>query len=109
MHIVYNKKKKVSTKGISFIAWAFMLGGFALIGAWAMPNEKIYPVSLTKDQWIKYNRYVDVAKYMMAQSSIPAKDVTAISDSLSLFQNELGKQLNPIFLKEDSVNKKPKQ
>lgn len=102
------KKKSPKHKGLPIWAMTFILVITAyILTAMDTPQEKKYPASFTQAEWVQHSKWIDIAKTALLKSDLPSRDVAMISDSLTAFQNELGKQLVPLFQAENKSEKPP--
>lgn len=110
MYVAYKKTRRY--KGLSW-AWMFIIlfsTSVILAATTGQTPPMKMKVEMVGNDWVKADKFINAAKYAASQSSLPAKEVTMIIDSINAFQQELYKQLNPQFKLEDSLLKvKPKQ
>jgi hypothetical protein len=86
--------------------WILLIGVFVLFGFIEYVElEKKYQVSLTNPQWGRAINHIENAKTYLINSDMPARDVKAITDSLSTFQDEIRKQVIPQLPKQQPIKK----
>lgn len=83
----------------------WLIGAAILFAAIAATPEKKPTVSLYTPQWQGVLRQMDGAKEIMRSSTLPANVVNAYSDSLSMIQMEIVRQVSPQI---DSTQNKKK-
>lgn len=65
----------------------------AIIITFAFTSEKEYSVKYTIPQWEAKLQLIETTKKAIQQSNLPVNFANPLTDSLSLFQNELKSQL----------------
>lgn len=75
--------------------YSWLIGAVILLAAIAATPEKKPVVSLNVPQWQGILRQMDGAKEIMRSSTLPANVVSAYSDSLSMIQMEIVRQVSP--------------
>lgn len=69
-------------------------------------EQKIYVVSHTENEWVKYIQTIEIAKSQLKQSDIPSKYSFPLIDSLTKMQEDFRSQVIPQLTKKDSTIKK---
>lgn len=96
-------QKEKKYKGLSW-SWMFIIVIVAsAIISWATDTAKPMKVEMEGAKWLFADKWINVSKNALSRSDLPAKDVSMIIDSLTAFQQEIYKQLNPQFKMEDSL------
>ena len=77
----------------------------------ALPEKKqppkLYPVSLTIDEWSLKINYLEYVKNTLRKSDLPSKDVALITDSILIpFQQTISQQVQAQLAQEKAVQQK---
>lgn len=78
---------------------------------WALPERKqppkLYPVSLTIEEWSAKINYLEYVKNSLRKSDLPSKEVALITDSIIIpFQNQIATQIQSQVAQEKAAQQK---
>lgn len=105
MKVAYKKQPK--QKGVSLWWYLFAVIVTTLVVSFTKPQEKLYKFEATLPEFVKGDKWLNIAKQAILKSDLPSRDASMIIDSLSEYQNKIVAQINSQLEADKKLEKPP--